>query len=70
MESKKKDTNICRTETHSLTNFENKLMVTKEDRWRGGMDWGFGIGISTLWYMGQMINEDLLYSIGNSTHIL
>ena len=35
-----------------LPAFENKLMVTKRDRWWGGeMDWGFGIVICTLWYM-------------------
>ena len=28
-----------------LTDFENKLMVTKGDRWEGRMDWEFGIGI-------------------------
>ena len=28
-----------------LTAFENKLMVTKVDRRKEGMDWGFGIGI-------------------------
>ena len=43
LKGKKKDTNecICRTETDS--DFGNKLMVTKGDRWVGeGMDWGFG----------------------------
>ena len=33
----------------------------------GGMDWGFEIGICTLWYMELLANRDLLYSKGNST---
>ena len=34
------------------SDFENKLMVTKRDRWSGAwMEWGVGIGICTLWYM-------------------
>ena len=27
------------------------LYLIQGDRWGGGMDWGFGIGICTLWYM-------------------
>ena len=49
---KKKETNglNCRTETGS--DFENKLVVTKGDRWWwGGMDWGFEIGICILRHM-------------------
>ena len=34
-----------------LTDFENKLMVTKGDRCGGEMDWRFGTGICTLKYM-------------------
>ena len=46
----KKDTNefICRTEMDSQT--ENKLKVTKWDRW-WGMYWELGIGIFTRRYM-------------------
>ena len=36
-------------------------MVTKGDRRQGGMDWGFGTGICTLWYMEWLDNGDLLY---------
>ena len=49
------------------TDFKSKLMVTKGDRWRGGMDWGFGIGMHILLYMEWIVNEDLPYSSGNST---
>ena len=31
-----------------VTDFENKLMVNKEDRRGGGMDWRFQTGICTL----------------------
>ena len=36
-----------------LKDFENKLVVTKRDRWgrEVGMDWGLGTGIGMLWYM-------------------
>lgn len=34
----------------------------------GSMDWGFGIGRCTLLYLERMVNEDPLYSAGNSTH--
>ena len=30
------------------------------------MDWGFGLGICTLWYMEWMVNRNLLCRIGNS----
>ena len=33
----------------------------------GEMDWEFGMGICTLWYMELLANMDLLYSTGNST---
>ena len=33
---------------------------------RGGMDWGFGIGICTLWYMEWLAIRDLPFSTGNS----
>ena len=43
-------------------------MVTKAESWGvRGMDWGFGIGICTPWYMEQLANGDLLYSTENST---
>ena len=31
------------------------------------MDWGFGVGTCTLWYMEWLANGDLLYSTENST---
>ena len=46
-----------------IIEFENKCMVTKRDRWAGGTDWGFGIGICKLFYMA---NGDLLYTTENS----
>ena len=51
MESKKRiqiNDLFCRTEID--TKFENKFMVTKGNRLEGGMDWGFGTGINSLWY--------------------
>ena len=50
-------------QTHRL----QKLMVTKGDRWWGGIEWGFGIGICTVLYMEKCIDRDLLYSTANST---
>ena len=32
-----------------VTDFENKFTVNKRDRCRGGIYWGFGTGICTLW---------------------
>ena len=60
-----KDANelVCRT--NRLTDFKNKLIFTKGEKW-GGMDWEFGIGICTLLYMEWMVDVDLLYSTGNS----
>ena len=48
--------------------FENKLTVTKGDKWQGGMGWGFGTDICALLNMVCLTNGDLLYSTGNSTH--
>ena len=49
----KKDTNelICRIKTDSQT-LKTNLWLPK-DGW-GGMDWGFGIGIDTLWHTWLM----------------
>ena len=45
---------------NKLTDFENKIMVTKGKRWGvGEMDLGFGISICTLLYMEWMVNGDL-----------
>ena len=52
-----------------LTDFENKLVVTKGDRCEEGMKWGFGISIGTLWYMEWLANRDLPYSTGNPTQL-
>ena len=59
MESLKNDTNRLIYKTDSQTS-ENKLMLSNRDRWQGGRDWGFGIGIGTLWYMKWMVKGDLL----------
>ena len=42
-------------------------MVTKGERWWGGINWESGINIYTLLYIKEIINKDLLYSTGNST---
>ena len=54
------------TKQKRLIDFEHKFIVTKEERSRGGMDWGFGTGICTLLHMESMVSRDLLYSTGNS----
>ena len=55
------------TKQNILTDFKNKLMVTKGDRSGRGMDGNFGPGRCTLLYMEWMGNGVLLYSTGNST---
>ena len=40
-------------------------MVTRG--WGGEINWEVGIDMSTLLYIKQVTNEDLLYSTGNST---
>ena len=52
---------------HRLTDFENKLTVTKGNRLYERMNWRFGIGICTLLYMEWKFNENLLHSTGNTT---
>ena len=56
---------------NKLTDFENKLMVTKEDRWRREwMDWVFGIGIATLRNMHSLANTTCYISQGTLFNIL
>ena len=43
-----------------LTDFKNEVTVTKGDRWWGGMDWGFGMGVCTLLYVEWMVYGYLL----------
>ena len=64
---KKKVTNelIYKTETDSQTSRTN-LWLPGGGRWRGGIDWEFGIDMYTLLYLKQITNKDLLYSTGNS----
>ena len=67
MKSKKKKmikTNLQNRNT--LTDFKDKLMGTKGERWENGINKEFGINIYTLLYIKQIINKDLLYSTGNS----
>ena len=45
-----------------LTDLENKLMVTKGERWGVGINQEFGINIYALLYIKQVNNKDLLYS--------
>ena len=49
-----------------FTDLENKLTVTKWERWER-VNWGFGIDMCTLIYIKQITNKILLYSTGNST---
>ena len=48
----KNDTNefICRTGTDSQM-LKTNLRLPKKIGGRGGVDWGFGIGICTMWYI-------------------
>ena len=49
MLKKNKNELICRKETH--IDFENKLMVTKEDRWDGRRD-GLGVWV---WHIHTVV---------------
>ena len=44
----KNDTNAHIYKTETLTDFKNKLTVTKAERWKGGISWVFGINIYAL----------------------
>ena len=44
-------------------------MVTKGER-IGGINQEFGIKIYTVLYIKYITNKDLLYSTGNSTHLI
>lgn len=69
MESKKGYKCTYLQNRNRFIDFENNLRVTKGDRWEErGMDWGFGIGICTLWYMESLANanKDLLCTTGDS----
>ena len=55
------------TNRNRLTDIENKLMVTKGEMWRGGVNQELGINIHTPLYIRQITNKNLLYSTGNST---
>ena len=49
-----------------LTDFENKLIITRGQGCGEGIVWEFGIDMYTLLYLKQITNKDLLYSMGNS----
>ena len=53
------------TNRNRLTDIENKLMVTKGEMWRGGINQELGINIYTLLSIKQINNKDILYSTGN-----
>ena len=65
---KKYDKNelIYKTETDSQTQRTNLLLPGGRVGVRGGIDWEFGIDVSTLLYLKWITNKDLLYSTGNS----
>ena len=67
MESKRNGTNevIYKTKTDSQTSEANN--GSQRGTMEEGMDWGFGMGICTLLYVGWMVNGNLLYSTRNST---
>ena len=44
---------------------ENKLVVAKGDRGRGGKEWEFGMGRGKLLYIGWINNKVLLCSTRN-----
>ena len=52
------------------TDIANKLMVTKGERWGGGINCEFGINRYTLLYIKQISIKDLLYSTGNCIQYL
>ena len=70
MESKKKDTNklIYKTEIESQMQ-ETNLWLPKA-KGGGGINQEFGINTHILLNVKQVINKDLLYSIGNCTQYL
>ena len=51
-------------QTHRL---KTNLWLPKWTSGGGGMDWGFGIGIHTRWYIEWLATGILLYSTENST---
>ena len=48
-----------------FTDLENKLTVTSREKQAEGIDWELGTDIYAL-LLKQIINKELLYSIGNS----
>ena len=47
---------------------ENKLMVIKEIKKTGGINYEFEINIDKILYINQITKKFLLYSTGNYTH--
>ena len=59
----KNDTNEPIQNRNKITDFENKFMITKKEKWWGEeTDLRYGIGICMLLYMEYLVNRDLLYS--------
>ena len=50
-----------------LTDIEHRLVLAKEARGGGGMEWEFGISRCELLYVRWINNKVLLYSTGNYT---
>ena len=48
-----------------LVPMENRLVVANGEWEKNGMDWEFGVGRCKLLHLEWIINEILLYSIGN-----
>ena len=55
----------CLQNKNRVTNLENRLMITKEERYEGGKIMSLGL-MYILLYINQVINKDLLFSTGNS----
>ena len=70
MKSKKRYKCTYLPNRNRITNFENKLIVIKGDRW-GGEGWTGSLGLVyahlSIWNDWPMANWDPLYNTGNST---
>ena len=56
--------------TERVTNVENKLMVTKRGKQKGGINWETEIDTYTLLYKKQITSRNLLYNTGTLLNTL